>query len=639
MTSYWSVFSGGSEVDLSSYCAVNMAMGIGMPPITNYTTAYGAAPGSVWQGVRASQRVITLQCVAVGDDLESLHYARKQLAELLKPGRDALETPVELRYSGAGSTHLAIDCYYDGGLELGSVEGFTEEFAVRFVAPDPLWREEVSDVDDLSLWHHAHPANPDTMTVSYVAGKVEWNAASWDALLNAGTGTVYAIVVDSDDTIYVGGDFVNWAGIAAADYIVKRTGTRTGSWAAVGTGLDGVCHALALGPDGKLYAAGAFTHAGGGAATRVACWDGASWAAVGSGCDDTVYCLAFDAAGYLYAGGNFLNAGGGACTRVAKWTGAAWVALGSGLNGICHALAFGRDGFTLFAGGAFTTAGGVTVNYVARYSGATWYAMGATGMAGGTPAVYTLAVGPDDRLYAGGNFTTAGGVSCLNVAVWNGNVWSPLASGLAGGDVRALWFDSEGVLWAGGAFTGSSGSYDDSDNLGTWNGYIWSGVDIVLPACTVYAGTCYDDVYDTIDVFIGFSASGTATRAKATSLTVGGTAPAWCVWEITGPALVYIISNESTGERITGKLYAADGDTLYVDLRGMVRRVWSSRRGDLLRYVAAGNQFASWALETSPRVASGLNVVSFFATNTGVHTGATLYWLPRYWSVDGVAAS
>ena len=44
---------------------------------------------------------------------------------------------------------------------------------------------------------------------------------------------------------------------------------------------------------------------------------------------------------------------------IAKWNGSAWSALGSGMNGAVYALAVDGAG-NLYAGGEFTTAGGVT---------------------------------------------------------------------------------------------------------------------------------------------------------------------------------------------------------------------------------------------------------------------------------------
>src|SRR5438093_13500914 len=68
--------------------------------------------------------------------------------------------------------------------------------------------------------------------------------------------------------------------------------------------------------------------------------------------------------------------------------------------------------------------------------------------------VYALAVSDSD-VYAGGFFTTAGGIAATNIAKWDGSSWSALGSGM-GGAVSALGVSGGelsvvgGVMSAGG---------------------------------------------------------------------------------------------------------------------------------------------------------------------------------------------
>jgi hypothetical protein len=88
------------------------------------------------------------------------------------------------------------------------------------------------------------------------------------------------------------------------------------------------------------------------------------------------------------------------------------------------------SGGTLYAGGDFTTAGGVAATNIAQWNGSSWSALGSGMNTYGY--VNALAVS-GSTLYAGGCFTTAGGVAATNIAQWNGSSWSALGSGMGGG--------------------------------------------------------------------------------------------------------------------------------------------------------------------------------------------------------------
>jgi len=330
-----------------------------------------------------------------------------------------------------------------------------------------------------------------------------WDGASWSELSgplgSVVNGTVEALAVYDDgngEALYVGGGFTSASGVIV-NHIAKWDGA---SWSAVsgpaGTGVSGSVRALAVYDDGSgeaLYAGGYFTSAGGVRVNHIAKWDGVSWSALsgpsGTGVSDVVRALAVydDGNGEaLYAGGYFTWAGGVRVNCIARWDGVSWSALSgpsdTGVNDTVYALAAydNGNGEALYAGGWFDSAGGVVVNGIAKWDGASWSALSGPSESGVDGSVYALAMyddGSGDALYAGGYFTTAGGVSVIGIAKWDGVSWSDLGwnarPGVSGGvGVLAVYDDGSGAaLHAGGSFTSADGVI--VNGIAKWDGTLW----------------------------------------------------------------------------------------------------------------------------------------------------------------------
>ncbi|WP_226163450.1 hypothetical protein [Hymenobacter terricola] len=327
-----------------------------------------------------------------------------------------------------------------------------------------------------------------SFSASYVA---KWNGTAWSALgTGAGNGLngiVYAVAVAGNGDVYAGGQFT-MAGGVAANYVAKWNGT---TWSPLGAGLSsansyGYVYTLAVAGNGDVYAGGQFTMAGGVAANYVAKWNGTTWSPLGAGLSSAnsygyVYTLAVAGNGDVYAGGNFTQAGGVAANYVAKWNGTAWSSLGAGpangMNSGVTALAVAGNG-DVYAGGNFTQAGGVAASRVAKWNGTAWSPLGAGVGSSVNNIVYALAVAGNGDVYAGGDFTQAGGVAASRVAKWNGTTWSPLSTGLGGSVngyiVYALAVVGNGDVYAGGYFTQAGGAA--ANYVAKWNGTAWSAL-------------------------------------------------------------------------------------------------------------------------------------------------------------------
>jgi hypothetical protein len=196
----------------------------------------------------------------------------------------------------------------------------------------------------------------------------------------------------------------------------------------------------------------------------------------------------------LYAGGFFTTAGGVTANQVAKWDGTQWSALagpgGVGTNGAVRKLTVFDDGTgpALYAGGSFTTAGGISVNRVAKWDGAEWSPLtgpNGVGVNGTMTALATFDDGTGSALYAGGLFGTAGGTSVSLLAKWDGEQWSRLSdpntpsSVSPGTDFRDAAVFNDG----GGDALYFAGEFEALDGIGSVNIAKWQGCSPVQPTC------------------------------------------------------------------------------------------------------------------------------------------------------------
>ena len=461
----------------------------------------------------------------------------------------------------------------------------------------------------------------------------KWNGSTWSTLGMGLNNVVYALALDGSGNLYAGGGFTTAGGISANN-IAKWNGS---VWSALGTGIGrsgcgDFVNALALDGSGNLYAGGGFTTAGGTSANNIAKWNGNTWSALGTGINNYVCALALDDSGNLYAGGWFTTAGGSIANNIAKWNGNTWSALGTGMNNYVYALALDDSG-NLYAGGWFTTAGGSVASYIAKLNNSTWSALGAdTGM---NNQVLALALDGSGNLYAGGQFTTAGGTSACYIAKWNGGTWSALSwSALSTGNdkwydqVCALALDGSGNLYAGGRFTTVGGI--TVNNIAKWNGSAWSPLGTGVWA-QVYALT--------LDASGNLYAGGISTTQGGTT-SINDIAK-WdgSAWSALGTGLgtgaVYTLALDGSGNLYVGGMFTTAGGTSANNIAKWSGSAWSNLGVGLNNSVWAlaldgsgnlyvGGQFTT-AGGTSANNIAKWNGSAWSSLGTGVGTGVNDY--------------
>jgi trimeric autotransporter adhesin len=281
--------------------------------------------------------------------------------------------------------------------------------------------------------------------------------------------------------LYIGGLF-STLGNVVLNCIGRWDGT---NWNPVGSGMSGSLfgingqRVLAMATDGtNLYAGGIFTNAGSVYASQIAYWNGSNWNPMGSGVDNNVDAIVVGLTNYIWVGGAFTNAGGTYSRGISEWYAGAWHNLGNveGTNGTVNALAY--DGGTkVYAGGQFYTAGGVNATNIAYfdYNDFSWHAMGLglLGVFGGR--VSSLAYG-NGYLYAGGTFTNSSTTALWHIAKWDGTSWTSLGSGITGNSAATV----NGISISGanvyvtGNFTNAGGV--TATNVAYWDGSAWHGM-------------------------------------------------------------------------------------------------------------------------------------------------------------------
>jgi len=320
---------------------------------------------------------------------------------------------------------------------------------------------------------------------------------SLDFSFNAGaSGAVYAVAVQADGKILVGGNFTllgGGTGNTPRTYLgrLNADGSLDASFF---PGANAPITAVAVQPDGKIVVGGQFTMLGGGGIgttprshlARLNA-DGSLDTTFNPGADGTVNALALRPDGKILVGGAFTTLGGGGSGTTTRndlgrlnADGSLDLSFDPGANGSVNSLALQPDGWIL-VGGQFTMLGGggtgtTPRNRIAR--------LDADGMIdpslnpGADNSVLALASQTDGKIVVGGAFTTLGGGGSGTTARnylgrlnRDGSLETSLYPG-TNSDVTALAVQPDGKILLGGAFTrlggGGTGTTARS-NLGRLN--------------------------------------------------------------------------------------------------------------------------------------------------------------------------
>lgn len=281
---------------------------------------------------------------------------------------------------------------------------------------------------------------------------------SLDTSFNPGTGAngnVWAIAVQSDTKILVGGEFTTFAGSSRSGLTrVTSSGAPDDTFAPGAAATNGVIYALAIQSDNRIIIGGSFTNYAGNARTNIArinangTHDATFNPGTGAGgAGNAVNALGLQSDGKIIAGGDFDTFNGVSHKFIARLltngTYDATFNVGSGPDNTIQGIQVLSDNRILIAGD-FSAIDSDARNFVARLNtngtpDATFNTAG-----GAMDTIVGVAAQADGRVVIGGYFTLVGSLSRGHIARLHGRSdgLSPLLSGAKNASNYQISFQS-----------------------------------------------------------------------------------------------------------------------------------------------------------------------------------------------------
>lgn len=306
--------------------------------------------------------------------------------------------------------------------------------------------------------------------------------------------------------------------------------------------------------DGKLIAAGSFSHLGNTAAEGIARWTGDAWEAVASPYESVHRVVVFK--GALYAAGSLQKSGEPVAGGLARYSGKAWEIVPGFEKVAIGAVAAGSK-YLWMSAAEFSA--GAAKGPLARWDGTTLEPMGSQLTRSDNSGAGIIAIVPrgEEGACVAGRFDGVAGAPAGGVACTNGKDWVAIG-GKAGGELTAL------AAIGNDLFAACDGTFPGGPKyLARWDGTAWAAVGDALDAYPSALLANGGDLYAT-GVFRkagGLAVNGVARwDGKAWAALGSGVEPAAAGVGFVGPGGLWLGGGFSVAGGVPSRLVARYGN-------------------------------------------------------------------------------
>lgn len=224
------------------------------------------------------------------------------------------------------------------------------------------------------------------------------NSGTWGVVVASLSAGVYSLHFDTNDDLYVGGDFLNVSGSANADKIFMWDGAVN----ALGSGLSDTVYSINISSSGDVWAGGLITN-------RIQKWNGASWSQPFTISTGAVYSIEFDSTGLMYVGGNFTSVNSDAALAyLFSYDGSTATVVGETQSNEVFNIQVDSEDVVYIGGGVLE-----------KWDGTTWTPLSnAGGVSGLDGDVFSILLLDSGSIIIGGSFNFAGSIQCQSIALF-----------------------------------------------------------------------------------------------------------------------------------------------------------------------------------------------------------------------------